>query len=165
MAGNYPNLSQPAMVGAFATVYGIFISLGELGQGNNIGLLAAKTCATGIRGRYYAVAAAVGKIGAFAGTYAYPYLQKAGGEGTAASAQIPFYLSSGLCLVSAVLAYFFLPNVSQDTIALEDLRFRAYLEEHGWDTTQLGMKKNAGVEEAEKGPAASVIAPDGEAKA
>jgi hypothetical protein len=50
MAGNYVSLSQPGMVGAFVVVYGIFLALGELGPGNNIGLLAAKTCATGIRG-------------------------------------------------------------------------------------------------------------------
>nr|XP_036583891.1 major facilitator superfamily transporter [Colletotrichum truncatum]KAF6793150.1 major facilitator superfamily transporter [Colletotrichum truncatum] len=50
MAGDYFNLSQPGMVGGFVVVYGIFLALGEFGPGNNIGLLAAKTCATGIRG-------------------------------------------------------------------------------------------------------------------
>jgi hypothetical protein len=52
MAGFYPQLARPELVGAFATVYGVFVSLGELGPGNNIGLLAAKSCATGIRGQY-----------------------------------------------------------------------------------------------------------------
>ena len=37
--------------------------LGEMGPGDNIGLVAAKTSATGIRGEYYAIAAALGKIG------------------------------------------------------------------------------------------------------
>lgn len=46
MAGDYKNLSQENMVAAFAVVYGIFLSLGELGPGNNIGLLASKSCAT-----------------------------------------------------------------------------------------------------------------------
>lgn len=50
MAGDYFNLSQPGMVGGFVVVYGVFLALGEFGPGNNIGLLAAKTCATGIRG-------------------------------------------------------------------------------------------------------------------
>ncbi len=62
MAGNFATLSQPAMVGAFTAVYGIFLTLGEFGPGNNIGLLAAKTCATGVRGQYYGAAAAVGKV-------------------------------------------------------------------------------------------------------
>lgn len=53
MAGDYFNLSQPGMVGGFVVVYGVFLALGEFGPGNNIGLLAAKTCATGIRGRFF----------------------------------------------------------------------------------------------------------------
>ena len=89
MAGDYFNLSQPGNVGGFVVVYGVFLALGEFGPGNNIGLLAAKTCATGIRGKalpfdgaasewrtltniqgkYYGIAAAVGKIGAFVGTW------------------------------------------------------------------------------------------------
>lgn len=155
MAGDYKHLSQPHMVGAFATVYGIFLSLGEFGPGNNIGLLAAKTSATGIRGQYYGIAAAVGKIGAFVGTYVYPYIEKAGGSDTNASAQYPFYVSSSLCVVSAALAFFFLPNVGQDTIAQEDIRFREFLEINGWDTRQLGLRKGEGidiVENAENAP-------------
>lgn len=93
MAGDYFNLSQPSMIGGFVVVYGVFLALGEFGPGNNIGLLAAKTCATGIRGeglspllamsfssltvvcadnvkgKYYGIAAAIGKIGAFVGTW------------------------------------------------------------------------------------------------
>ncbi|EFX04699.1 major facilitator superfamily transporter phospholipid transporter [Grosmannia clavigera kw1407] len=146
MAGDYKNLSQPHMVGAFATVYGIFLSLGEFGPGNNIGLLAAKTSATGIRGQYYGIAAAFGKIGAFVGTYVYPYIEKAGGSDTNASAQYPFYVSSSLCILSAILALLFLPNVGQDTIALEDIRFREYLEKNGWDTRQLGMRMGESID-------------------
>ncbi len=40
----------------------IFVSLGELGPGDNIGLVASKTSATSIRGQYYGIAAARGKI-------------------------------------------------------------------------------------------------------
>ncbi|OAA68033.1 major facilitator superfamily transporter phospholipid transporter [Niveomyces insectorum RCEF 264] len=149
MAGDYKHLSQPHMVGAFATVYGIFLSLGEFGPGNNIGLLAAKTCSTGIRGQYYGIAAAIGKIGAFVGTYVYPYIEKAGGKDTAASAQYPFYVSSSLCVLSALLAFFLLPNVGQDTIQYEDARFRRYLEDNGWDTRQLGLRKGESIEHVE----------------
>ncbi|CAK7264407.1 glycerophosphoinositol permease [Sporothrix epigloea] len=151
MAADYAHLSQPHMVGAFATVYGIFLSLGEFGPGNNIGLLAAKTCATGVRGQYYGIAAAIGKIGAFVGTYIYPYIEAAGGDDANASAQYPFYVSSSLSILSALLALFLLPNVGQDTIQYEDARFRRYLEENGWDTTQLGLHKEASIEQVENG--------------
>lgn len=141
MAANYSRLAQPGMVGAFAVVYGIFQSLGELGPGNNIGLLAAKTCATGVRGQYYGIAAAVGKIGAFVGTFVFPYIIAAGGDSETLSAQYPFYVSGSLCIVSGLLAAFCLPNIGQDTITVEDERFRAYLEQNGYDTRQLGLKK------------------------
>ncbi|KAF7560036.1 hypothetical protein G7046_g4106 [Stylonectria norvegica] len=137
MAGAYAKISQH--IGAFAVVYGIFLSLGELGPGNNIGLLAAKTCATGVRGRYYGIAAAIGKIGAFVGTLVFPYIEKAGGDNAVASAQYPFWVASSLCLLSAAIAIFFIPHIGQDTIRHEDVRFRAYLESKGWDTAQLGL--------------------------
>ncbi|KAJ4158155.1 uncharacterized protein LMH87_008694 [Akanthomyces muscarius] len=138
MAGVYAKISQH--VAAFAIVYGIFLSLGEIGPGNNIGLLAAKTCATGVRGRYYGIAAAVGKIGAFVGTWVFPLISKAGGSDTE-SAQYPFWVASSLCVLSAVITLTLVPTVGQDTIGKEDERFREYLESQGWDTTQLGMGK------------------------
>ncbi|KAK0709508.1 major facilitator superfamily domain-containing protein [Lasiosphaeria miniovina] len=141
MAACYDRLAQPSMVGAFAVVYGIFQSLGELGPGNNIGLIAAKTCATGVRGQYYGIAAAVGKIGAFVGTWVFPYIAAAGGNSDTLQAQYPFWVSSSLCILSAVLVIFCLPEIGQDTITHEDARFRAYLEENGYDTRQLGLKK------------------------
>ncbi|KAI5922856.1 major facilitator superfamily domain-containing protein [Camillea tinctor] len=148
MAGCYAKISQPNVVAAFAVVYGIFMSLGEFGPGNNIGLLAAKTCATGIRGQYYGVAAAIGKIGAFVGVYVFPYIQAAGGSPTdTAYYQYPFYVSASLCLLAAALAFFCLPHIGQDTITLEDERFREFLESNGWDTRQLGLRKGESVDE------------------
>ncbi|QPG93500.1 hypothetical protein C2857_000208 [Epichloe festucae Fl1] len=155
MAGVYGSISKH--VAPFAIVYGIFLSLGELGPGNNIGLLAAKTCATGVRGRYYGIAAAVGKIGAFVGTLVFPYI-KGGDE--VQSAQYPFWVASSLCILSAVIVHFFVPNIGQDTIADEDLRFRDYLESQGWDTTQLGTATAAAADDdasVEKARAAQAV--------
>ncbi|KAJ3194625.1 hypothetical protein HDU83_008802 [Entophlyctis luteolus] len=140
MAGGYASLAQPSNVGAFAVIYGIFLSLGEVGPGNNIGLLAAKTSATGIRGRYYGIAAAIGKVGAFVGNFVFPYIVALGGDSDVLSAQYPFWVSGALCIVSAILAYFFVPNVTQDTIVEEDKRFREFLLENGVDVSQLGTQ-------------------------
>ncbi|TGO34634.1 hypothetical protein BHYA_0188g00010 [Botrytis hyacinthi] len=147
MSGLYPVLSKVKNVPAFVVVYGIFLSLGELGPGDNIGLLASKTSATGVRGQYYAIAAAVGKIGAFVGTYVFPYIEAAGGSGNA-SAQYPFYVSSSGCILSAALALFCLPHIGQDTITTEDAAFREYLESKGWDTNQMGLGKVDNIEES-----------------
>jgi hypothetical protein len=50
---------------------GLFLTWGEFGPGDNIGLLSAKLPATCIRGQFYGIAAAVGKLGAFTGAYAF----------------------------------------------------------------------------------------------
>lgn len=163
MAANYSRLAQPNMVGAFAVVYGIFQSLGELGPGNNIGLIAAKTCATGVRGQYYGLAAAVGKIGAFVGTWVFPYIIAAAGDSETLSAQYPFWVSSSLCVLSAALVLFGLPHIGQDTIALEDERFRAYLEEHGYDTSQMGLRKEGSVESVDVEGQGNVVVKEEEA--
>ncbi|KAK8120110.1 MFS general substrate transporter [Apiospora kogelbergensis] len=153
MAGCYAKLAQPSVVGAFAVVYGLFLSFGELGPGNNIGLLASKTCATGVRGQYYGIAAAVGKIGAFVGTWVFPYIQAAGGDDVAKQNQYPFYVSSSLCLLSAALVYFLVPEIGQDTITKEDADFRTHLESKGWDVRQLGLKKGESADTLENNTA------------
>lgn len=143
MSGCYPYLDKSSTVGGFVVVYGIFLSLGEAGPGDNIGLVASKTSATAIRGQYYAIAAAMGKIGAFVGTYVFPVIQNnaPGGADSNRGGQDPFFVSSALCIFSAGLAFFLLPHIGQDTITSEDLKFRAYLEDNGWDTRQMGTKE------------------------
>jgi len=59
-------------IAAFVAVYGLFLTFGEFGLGDNIGLMAAKSSATCVRGRFYGIAAAMGKTGAFIGTYVFP---------------------------------------------------------------------------------------------
>ena len=57
MSGLYTHLTKH--IAAFAVVYGIYLAMGEVGPGNCIGLLAAKSSATAVRGRFYGTAAAV----------------------------------------------------------------------------------------------------------
>lgn len=125
-------------IAGFVVVFGIFTSFGEFGPGDNIGLLASKTSATAIRGQYYGIAAAIGKIGAFVGTWVFPAIQKHyTGQGNK-DLQVPFYISAALCLFSAALALFFLPHVGQDAINKEDADFVDYLKSHGFDIGLLG---------------------------
>lgn len=131
MAACYDSLS--GQIGAFVVVFGIFSTLGEFSAGDNVGLLASKTSASTIRGEYYAIAAATGKIGAFVGTYVFPVIIRHtdGVKG-------PVYISSGLNLVSAFLCLFFLPRVGQDAVGREDAAFINYLAEIGYDINELG---------------------------
>ncbi|KAF3245275.1 hypothetical protein TWF192_007476 [Orbilia oligospora] len=145
MAGCYGKLATPDHVAAFVVVYGVFLTLGEMGAGDNIGLLASKSSATAIRGQFYGIAAAIGKLGAFVGTYIFPIIIKsAGGSETVKGNQAPFWVSSALCLVSAAMAWFCLPHVGQDTITEEDVAFREYLTANGYDTSQMGVKELRG---------------------
>jgi nitrate/nitrite transporter NarK len=119
----------------------IFLALGEVGPGDNIGLIASKTCATAVRGQYYGIAAATGKIGGFVGTYIFPYVIADAGNDVIKQGQYPFYLSSALCIFSAIIAFAFLPTITQNTIEQEDARFRVFLEENGYDTSTMGSKE------------------------
>ncbi|CAN9132043.1 unnamed protein product [Alternaria alternata] len=152
MAGCYPWLNKPENVAGFVVVYGIFLALGEFGPGDNIGLVASKTCATGIRGQYYGIAAAVGKIGAFAGSYALDALQKAAGDDEIAAGRNPFFVASTLAFVAAGLVLL-LPHIGQDTIDQEDVKFREYLTANGYDTSKMGLQSGdaTGVESDENG--------------
>lgn len=141
MTGLYKYLDKPAHVAGFVVVYGIFLAVGEVGPGDNIGLVASKTFATAVRGQYYGIAAAVGKLGAFVGTYVFPLIMDAAGDDTIKQGQYPFYVSSSLCILSALVAFFLLPNIGQDTIEEEDVKFRAYLERNGFDTSTMGSKE------------------------
>ncbi len=92
------------------------------------------------------------------GTWVFPYIQAAGGPDETASAQYPFFVSSSLCVLSAALALFCVPDIGQDTIALEDARFRAYLESRGWDTRQLGLRKDDDLEAVDPAASAGAVA-------
>lgn len=51
----------------------------------------------------------------------------------------PFWVASGLAVFSAIITFFFIRPLSHDGMAAEDEAFRLYLEENGWDTSQMGL--------------------------
>ncbi|SCV01071.1 LAME_0G13872g1_1 [Lachancea meyersii CBS 8951] len=138
IAGCFDHLKKH--IAAFTVVFGIFSTLGEFSVGDNIGVLASKTSATPIRGQYYGIAAAVGKIGAFVGSYAFPaIIKKHGGYD---DLKVPFWISGAICCNSAFLALFFLPAVDQEANLLEDEMFVEYLESTGYNVARLGTHFN-----------------------
>jgi len=138
MSGLYSQLTEH--IAGFAVVYGIFLSFGELGPGNCLGLLASKSSPTAVRGQFYGLAAAVGKVGAFVGTWAFPpMIQAFGGADSNRGNTGPFWVGSGLAILSALVTFFFIRPLTQDGMILEDRLFREYLEAHGYDTSQMGL--------------------------
>jgi len=139
MSGLYKPLTQH--LGAFAVVYGLFLSFGELGPGNCLGLLASKTSPTAVRGQFYGAAAAIGKVGAFVGTWAFPPMIDAfGGPTTEKGNTGPFWVGSGLAILSALTTFFFVKPLTTDGMDVEDREFRAYLDANGYDTSQMGLR-------------------------
>lgn len=90
-------------------------------------------------GQFYGIAAAIGKIGAFVGTWVFPVIQDNAPNATR-KGQDPFWVASALAIFAGVVALFFLPDVGQDTIDEEDVRFREYLQSNGFDTSLMGLK-------------------------
>ncbi|KAI0671537.1 metabolite transporter [Trametes maxima] len=141
MSGLYTQLTKH--IAAFAVVYGIFLSFGELGPGNCLGMLAAKSGPTAVRGQFYGIAAAVGKVGAFGGTWAWQRIvddfQRMHPDDANIGQTGPFWIGSALAVVSAIVTFFFIRPLSHDGMAEEDRKFREYLEAHGYDTSQMGL--------------------------
>ena len=80
----------------------------------------------------------MGKVGATVGTLAFKPMQEAMGI------RGPFLVGSAISLVASVVAFFFLPEVGPDFLVQQDIDFKNYLAEQGYDITRLGLddKKN-----------------------
>ncbi|KAJ3575504.1 hypothetical protein NP233_g1045 [Leucocoprinus birnbaumii] len=158
MAGLYKPLTDH--IAAFAVIYGIFQSLGGVGPGNCTILLAAKQSSTAVRGQYYGVAAATGKLGAFVGTWVFPPMidgeadyalssydpltiiaasSAFGGPKSVRGNTGPFWVASGLSLLNAIITYFWVNPMTHDGLIEEDKAFREYLEKNGYDTSMMGL--------------------------
>ena len=51
----------------------------------------------------------------------------------------PFWIGSGLAILSALITFFFIRPLSRDGLEQEDILFREYLEAHGYDTSKMGF--------------------------
>lgn len=164
-------------IAAFAVMYGIFLSLGELGPGNCVIVLSAKTGPTAIRGTFYGLAAAAGKAGAFVGIWGThynlsvsalpnetdpafpPIIDAFGGAGTPRGNTGPFWVGSGLSLLSAIVATVLVRPLAHDGMLEEDEKFRQFLSDHGYDVSQMGLvrEESLSVIPDEKGSGFEVV--------
>ncbi|KIO15487.1 hypothetical protein M407DRAFT_211252, partial [Tulasnella calospora MUT 4182] len=113
MSGAYTYLATPAHIAGFTIMYGLFLSLGELGPGNCTMILASKSSPTAFRGVFYGCAAAIGKIGAFAGIWAFPAIIDRFPPGPKQDSG-PFWIASGLNVLAAAIGFFFIPEVPEN---------------------------------------------------
>ncbi|KAH8424034.1 uncharacterized protein LDX57_001789 [Aspergillus melleus] len=120
----------------FVVMYGIFMALGEMGPGVSTFLCAAESFPTPLRGHFLGLAAAVGKAGASIGTEVFTPIQNSF-DSTAKGQQAVFLIGSAFALVGGLIAWFLIPDMSRE-LETEDARFKAYLEENGYDIEHYG---------------------------
>jgi hypothetical protein len=53
--------------------------------------------------------------------------------------QIPVIIAGVFAIISALMAWFLLPECGQDAIEEEDARFKQYLMDNGYDTSAMGL--------------------------
>ncbi|KAI6140631.1 major facilitator superfamily domain-containing protein [Pisolithus tinctorius] len=120
----------------FALVYGIFLSLGELGPGNCLSVLAARTAPLAIREWFYGIVVAVGNVGAVIGIWFFPNIIDAfGGSKTMKGNTGPFWIFSGLAILSVLVTFFMRKPCTHDGIKTENKAFCQYLKENGFDVS------------------------------
>lgn len=120
----------------FVVLYGIFNALGEMGPGVATFLCAAESFPTPLRGHYLGFAAAVGKAGAAIGTQVFTPIQNSFAN-TQQGQQGVFLIGSAFAIVGGIISWVLIPDKERD-LESEDVRFRAYLEEHGFETDVYG---------------------------
>lgn len=109
----------------FVVLYGIFLTLGEVGPGSTVVLASSESFPTSIRGQMMGLASAFGKSGAAIGTTVFAYVtDSAGDQGT-------FLVGAGFAVLGSLIAFFVLPDVGRK-LEDEDEEWRRYLEANGW---------------------------------
>ncbi|KAI6155584.1 major facilitator superfamily domain-containing protein [Pisolithus tinctorius] len=126
-------------IATYAVVYGIFLSLGEVGPGSCLRVLAAKTApVVRVGGQVYNIAAMIGQVGAFIGTWVLPQIIDAfGGSQTMKGNTGPFWIGGGLAILNAVVTFFLVEPLTHDNMKAEEKAFCQYLEVHGVDASHI----------------------------
>lgn len=111
----------------FVVFYGLMNSSGNFGPGNMLGLASSEAYATGVRGTFYGLSAAVGKAGAAIGTQVFTPIQKNLGK------QWTFIIAAIIGVCGIIITYFFVPHLREDDLKTQDIEFYQYLRAHGWE--------------------------------
>ncbi|KAL4081190.1 major facilitator superfamily domain-containing protein [Scleroderma citrinum] len=138
MSGLYSSLTEH--IAGFAVIYGIFQSFAQVGPGNCLGVIAAKSGPTAVRGQYYGVAAATGKISKDVAIMLTECIIAFGGSKSARGNTGPFWIASGLSLLSALVTLLLVRPLTHDGMKAEDEAFRLYLEKNGFDVSSMGVQ-------------------------
>lgn len=118
----------------FVVLYGIFLTLGEVGPGSTVVLTASESFPTAIRGQLMGLVSAWSKAGAAIGTQVFTSIQTAYSYDSSKGDQVAFLVGSGFAVLGALVAFFVIPDVSRQ-LDDDDEAWKRYLEENGWKAT------------------------------
>ncbi|KAJ3382927.1 hypothetical protein HDU84_003960 [Entophlyctis sp. JEL0112] len=141
-------------IGAFIVLYGLFLSSAYFGPGDCLGLTAAESFPTSIRGVLYGLCAAIGKAGAAVGTAVLVPLRSSYAT-TAQGNQAIFYLCGALGFFGAIWCFVFVTEFSKISFENEDAAWMQYLAENGWSGAVGFEKERTAPEVMEVGNSAS----------
>ncbi|KAL0940211.1 major facilitator superfamily transporter [Colletotrichum truncatum] len=116
----------------FVVLYGIFLTLGEVGPGSTVVLTASECFPTSIRGQMMGFIAAFSKAGAAIGTQVFTAIMNSYTENPSKGNQVAFLIGSGFALLGALIAFFVIPDVSR-RLNDDDEAWKRYLAENGWE--------------------------------
>ncbi|KUI63535.1 putative metabolite transport protein GIT1 [Cytospora mali] len=116
----------------FVVLYGIFLTLGEVGPGSTVVLTASECFPTSIRGQMMGFVSAWSKAGAAIGTQVFTAILNAYIDDSSKGNQVAFLIGSGFAVLGALIALFVIPEVSR-SLDDDDQEWKRYLAENGWE--------------------------------
>ncbi|KAF7553980.1 hypothetical protein G7Z17_g3217 [Cylindrodendrum hubeiense] len=119
----------------FVVLYGVFLTLGEVGPGSTVVLLASESFPTSIRGQMLGFISAWSKAGAAIGTQVFTAILNSYDEEHASKGnQTAFLIGSAFAVLGALIAFFVIPDVST-RLEDDDAAWKVYLADNGWEAT------------------------------
>lgn len=116
----------------FIIMYGIFLTLGEVGPGATIVLTSSESFPTSVRGQCLGLIAAFGKAGAAIGTAVFAPILASYGDSVYKGNQAVFLIGSGFAAAGAISSWFIIPDIS-NRLENEDEAWKKYLQEMGYE--------------------------------
>ncbi|KAF2788008.1 MFS general substrate transporter [Melanomma pulvis-pyrius CBS 109.77] len=118
--------------GLFIFLYGLFLTLGEVGPGATIVATSSEFFPTSIRGQMLGLCAAASKAGAAIGTSVFKPILASYGDDTVRGNQAVFLIGSGFAVLGMLVAWFFIPAHAPD-LEQEDENWKVYLQDAGYE--------------------------------
>ncbi|PYH49321.1 major facilitator superfamily transporter [Aspergillus saccharolyticus JOP 1030-1] len=122
----------------FIVLYGVFLTLGEVGPGSTIVLTASESFPTALRGHGVGLAAAWSKAGAAIGTQVFKPILASWGDDEFHGTQAVFLIGSGFAVVGALLAWFVLEDRSAE-LDNGDQEWKDHLAANGYRDVRWGV--------------------------